>query len=286
MQLKIHTDGDHDNSPIGSDMTQADVDKLWSAIERNRHIVSDLDGKLDPGSAVDEGSATDEHGSMPLNAASYPPPIDNRHHADDSVSLTSPSTIMLVLANLVPIFGVLYLGWDLGSTMVLFWAETGIILLYTVLKGIAEHKALGLILGLVLISHAGAFMAIHFLFIWTIFVEGLSSVKQPFSTSNLSQVADYLKSLWPALVALLVSHGYSFKHNFLDKRARHLSHQKEDASDKQQNSIYSRITLMHLTIIIGGGIAMLLGRGELSLVLLIVMKLIVDIRAHIKQHDN
>ena len=35
--------------------------------------------------------------------------------------------LVLVLANLIPLFGVLYLDWDVGSIVVLYWAENLII---------------------------------------------------------------------------------------------------------------------------------------------------------------
>src|SRR5204863_10015123 len=46
----------------------------------------------------------------------------------------SPSGLALIGANLVPLAGVLFFGWDLSSVMVLFWAESGVIGFYTALK--------------------------------------------------------------------------------------------------------------------------------------------------------
>ena len=46
----------------------------------------------------------------------------------------SASVLALLLANLVPLVGVLGFGWDLGAIMVLFWAESGIIGFYSILR--------------------------------------------------------------------------------------------------------------------------------------------------------
>ena len=46
----------------------------------------------------------------------------------------SLSGLALIGANLVPLAGVLFLGWDLASVIVLFWAESAVIGFYTALK--------------------------------------------------------------------------------------------------------------------------------------------------------
>jgi hypothetical protein len=40
---------------------------------------------------------------------------------------TSRSAILLVVANLIPLFGVLFLGWSLWTILVLYWVENGIV---------------------------------------------------------------------------------------------------------------------------------------------------------------
>ena len=37
------------------------------------------------------------------------------------------SVVLLVLANLLPVFGVLLLGWDVAAILVLYWIENGIV---------------------------------------------------------------------------------------------------------------------------------------------------------------
>ena len=43
---------------------------------------------------------------------------------------------------------------------------------------------------------------------------------------------------------------------------------------------------MHVTIIIGGGLSLILGEGALALSLLIIMKIIVDVKAHLELHSG
>ena len=47
---------------------------------------------------------------------------------------------------------------------------------------------------------------------------------------------------------------------------------------------YGRIILMHVTIIFGGWLVLALGAPVMALVLLIVLKIISDVRAHDKEH--
>ena len=46
----------------------------------------------------------------------------------------SKSIAFLVLANLIPLFGVLYLGWSLMLIMILFWLENIVVGFYTIVK--------------------------------------------------------------------------------------------------------------------------------------------------------
>jgi hypothetical protein len=87
--------------------------------------------------------------------------------------------------------------------------------------------------------------------------------------------------LWPALLALLISHGISFWTNFIGER--------EYASRsvaEQMGEPYKRIILLHLTIIFGGGIILLLKSPLPALVLLVLLKTAMDLRAHHREHKS
>lgn len=52
----------------------------------------------------------------------------------DTPGLLTPSVIGLVLANLIPIFGVLFWGWKIFLVMFLFWIENLATALFIVIK--------------------------------------------------------------------------------------------------------------------------------------------------------
>jgi hypothetical protein len=119
-------------------------------------------------------------------------------------------------------------------------------------------------------------MAIHFLFIYMLFVRGIDAEG---TGIPLSDVADMFVQLWPALLALVVSHGFSFFANFLGRReyvGRTLR--------TQMHEPYTRIIIMHVTLIFGGFIILGLGTALPVLVLLIAFKIAADAKAHVRQH--
>ena len=262
-QFLIKTD-DGNETRFGSNLTRHDLLQLQSAIKANRTLESNLGNVEYP---------TDTTDAKPLKMASAP----TQQH--EPVTLSSTSVILLLLANLIPIYGVLAYGWDIGQIMILYWAETGIIVLYNVFKAMAKSPILGFFTSLFTLAHSGGFMAVHFLFIWILFVKGVGQAGD-FSKTELSEVWLYLQSLWPALLALTISHGFSFKHNFLDR------YENSNQPFNQDKGLYSRIIMMHLTIIFGGFLVMLLGHAIYALLLLIVMKIWVDVASHMKLHNK
>lgn len=274
MQIEIETEIDGKNTPIGSNMTMQHVSEIKAALHGNKLLLSGLDSYPQAKSEVNSTDIQFNHEQRTSDAQPVGPL--------EPLTLTSNSVLFLILANLIPLIGVLSFDWDLGSTMVLYWAESAIVLFYTVAKGIVRNRVTGIITGLFTIAHAGAFMAIHFLFIWMIFVEQTFAGGES-GGGSLSTVATYLVALWPALLGLFISHGYSFKSNFIEKQN---SQQFENKTKQDTEKFYSRIFLMHITIIIGGGLALIFGDNIFALSLLIVMKIAVDVKAHLKQHSG
>lgn len=191
-----------------------------------------------------------------------------------SVTWSSPSTLALVAANLVPVAGAVWLGWNLGDVMVLYWAESGVIGVFNVCKLIVISRWVGVFSGIFFMAHFGAFMAVHFLFIWMLFVKGLDDN----TGGDLREVAHHFFTLWPALVALFASHGISFFTNFIGRREYLRRTVKQ-----QMGEPYTRIVLMHLVIIFGGGLALVLGSATPVILLVIAGKIWFDVRAHLKQ---
>ena len=196
--------------------------------------------------------------------------------ASDS-SAFSASSLALLAANLVPLAGVLALGWDLGEIMTLFWAENAVIGFYSLLKLAVITRWAVLLLGPFFVGHFGGFMVGHFMFVYYLFVRGVdASGPDP---SALAALTELFTPLWPALLGMLVSYGISFYTNFL-RRAEFAGRTIE----RQMADPYKRVVILHVTIILGGWLILLLGSPLPALALLVVLKTMVDLKAHQREH--
>ncbi len=268
-QLQITSEDHEDDSPIGGNMTEHDVSLIKQAIDINRSVDSKLVGDE---RTVQEQRKKDKASREALARAA-------KYQSDESPELYRNSLWALILANLVPLAGVLILGWSLPEIMVLYWVETAIIMLYHIAKNVVISPYLGLFSGLFTLCKVGGFMAVHFLFIWLLFVKAGASESERFVSSTYEAWL-YLTALWPAILALLFSHGYSFMSNFMASDKRY----SNTAIDDKQ--VFSRIFIMHLTVILGGGLAMITGGPIWALAVLVGLKLTVDMHAHTKLHKS
>ena len=128
------------------------------------------------------------------------------------------------------------------------------------------------------IVHYGGFMAGHLLFIFGFFAPELVSSSFFPSRETIGQL---LHNVALPLVALFISHGISFIHNFIGKREY-----GRTGTEKQMLAPYRRIILMHITIILGGWLVLLLKAPLFGLMILVLLKTVADIRAHMKEHTR
>ena len=206
--------------------------------------------------------------------------------------LTLP-LLALLLANLVPVFGVLYLQWDVGAIVVLYWTENLVAGLYTLLKMLVTSgtSALGTMLFFCL--HYGGFCAIHGMFVLelTKFAGEISTVLPTASWPGPLVVVQKIlyfgqqildaappEFSW-ACIALLLSHGASFLLLFIgQKEYRHTS------AEKLMTAPYKRIAVLHVAVIIGGFLIIELGQPLGLLLALVALKIGMDIVLHNRSH--
>ena len=195
-----------------------------------------------------------------------------------------PSAVALVIANLAPLAGVIALGWDVGDLMILYWLENVIVGFYFILRiAFARPDVPGLWLGKLFlipffVVHFGGFTYVHGLFVLAIF--GGSRTGFAMSAGGVAEIVTE-RALWFAMIFLFLSHGFSFVWNYLrggEYRSTNTEMQKIFMAP------YSRVVLLHLTLIFGAIPTLLLGSPLGALILLLVLKIGADMRAHLQEH--
>lgn len=199
----------------------------------------------------------------------------------------TPAEITLIATNLLPLAGVLLWGWKAFDILFLYWAENVVIGIFNVLKMIflIKRRKIWLAFPIVpfFVFHYSGFVAVHGVFVVLLF--GLALTKN--AAGQPPNIEDVLHGIVTdpffglAAAALVFSHGVSFFVNYLgrDEIAR-------TSLPDLMVAPYGRIVVMHLTILIGGFVAMAAGQPLWALVLLTVMKTAGDLRAHRRSHAN
>ena len=183
----------------------------------------------------------------------------------------------LVLTNVVPIFGAVFLGWSVSNILALYWLETVIIGAFNIVKILASQgaplKSMSgkMFLSLFFAVHYGMFTMVHGVFLGQMFQEGMT-------------VLDYLNEgqflIWTAL-GFIVSHGISMLMNFFGR-----GEYQARSAHNQMFAPYGRIVIMHIVVILGGALAIRFGEPIWALIVMIVMKVMMDLRAHKRAHAN
>jgi hypothetical protein len=187
--------------------------------------------------------------------------------------------VSLILANLVPVLGVIFLNWSLFSIMFFYWLESAVIGIYNVPKMLMAQVSEGInpqatkssalfILAKIpavafFIIHYGIFMLVHGIFVFALF-----------GPADLTASAVLL-----GIASLAISHGVSFKVNFVDEQ----EYQKVNLP-QQMFAPYPRIIVMHLTIISCAFIVGLIGSPRIALVIMVLLKTGIDVLAHLREH--
>jgi hypothetical protein len=259
----------------------------------------------------------------------------NRFLTLQRASHASPVAIAaLVVANAVPLVGVLVLGWDLATLVAIYWAENGVVGIYAVGRiltaanvgpfaivtrppGGAESSgssgspepsarygtppppqppappaamatAAGLPLSpsaaagcarLFLVPffcvHYGIFWVVHGVFVW-------AALPMMFAAASHEAIAGPdVRVVAFAAVVMLASHGVSFVVNWLLG-----GEYRTSSPTAEMGAPYTRVVILHLTIILGAFAVALIGAPIGALVVMVVLKTGVDLAAHLGERSR
>jgi len=211
------------------------------------------------------------------------------------ISVPGPSTIsfslaMLVLANLLPLGGVVFLGWSVFQVMALFWLENVIVGAFNLLRMATQmlKGQFGIIVLMAFFTvHYGMFCAVHGLFVMGIFGHdqpiGAGKMNaSPFGAFTvMERMIEADPTYWWAAVGLVASHGVSFLLNFMIG-----GEWKRVDAGTLMFAPYKRVVILHLTILAGAGAIALLGAPIWGLVVLVIIKTLVDAWSHLAERKR
>ena len=194
-------------------------------------------------------------------------------------TLTYPSIFILILANSLPLLGILFFSWDVFSILLLYWLETIVIGFFNVLKMLAIGKEKAWPLILVFIIHYLIFNVVHLMLL--IFIFAPRNILSNLWFLNLDELFNYLQTVIVALMPLFISHGFSLFFNFLKKKEY-----LETKIVKQMFQPYKRVIIMHLIVIFTSVPIILFKENIIAIIALVILKVFFDILGHIAEHYN
>lgn len=177
----------------------------------------------------------------------------------------------LVLANLMPLVGVVALGWSAFSVVMVYVLETIIVGLYTWLRILlAQQTPVGkrITLAMFFTMHYGIFVLVQ-----TVFIVMALGVAELWSSDNQ-------RELMIAGACFVLSHGFSFVVHYL----RGGEFREADAGAELIRP-YGRIFTQQFVAIFGSWLALSLGGARIGpVIILVACKLMIDLGAHLRSH--
>ena len=171
-------------------------------------------------------------------------------------NLSKLDWISIVLINCVPVFGVLFLGWDAITILALYWAEGVIIGLMTIFKMIVaqtEPIFLKLFLVLFFCLHYGGFLAVHgfmlFVFLAGFLTDGGNELVLPIDRGEIIQ----------GIALMFVSYLIAFFVHFVFNK----KYQTASGSVEMIHA-YSQVVAMHIMLLAGGALLAATEDGTLA----------------------
>ena len=187
------------------------------------------------------------------------------------------SVASLIAANLVPLFGSLFLGWTSGIVLMLYWVETAVIGFYSILKMPIAWGWFSLFSVPFFMVHFGVFIIVARY--GAIFAY---SVVDDFSGTAEELLDPIQGDLRRYALLMLGSHGVSFVTNFIGKKEYRLM--KKDP-DQLMAAPYKRVLLMMATVFVGTIVVALTEAPHVLMSIFIVLKIVADVIAHLNEHD-
>ena len=201
-----------------------------------------------------------------------------------NVQFTTAS-FALIGMNLIPLIGVFWFGWDVSIIIFLYWLENVVIGLLNIPKilscrapamvesGHPKHFGDKVFISVFFSIHYGIFCFGHYSF--------LSGFFETLPEWSRIIPAIFSPLVFWSLLGLTLSHIVSMFVNFYGN-----GEYKTRRPNSQMFMPYTRIVILHIVIVFGGGFALAMGQGLATLMLLVAVKIGFDLAAHLAEHSE
>ncbi len=203
------------------------------------------------------------------------------------------AVVALVIANAIPLGGILFLGWSVWTILILYWLENGVIGLFNVLKmvraegpsieGSARWRVNGRPADQLTRAQMIPFFTLHYGLFWL--VHGVFVLTLP-ATAGIAGGVDMARGVNPltilvAVVALSISHAVSYRLNFIGQEEY-----RRVSPAAQMFKPYGRLLILHITVIFGALAIGLTGAPAAAVAILVGPKTALDLVIHLAAHGR
>lgn len=187
------------------------------------------------------------------------------------------SYLAVALVNIWPLLGVLMGDWTPFEVVFIYWFENLIIGLFVIARMIYKPQGGlafaigGAALSLFFMLHYGVFCWVHGMFVFGVLGDGVTQLNDQavFSSAIAYVFNGGLK--WVAL-SILLAHGLRYVQDYMAERIV--------SARLEMKKPYRRLIVLHIVIIVGGGLAVALpGAGFAMMLLLVAFKTFSDIKS-------
>lgn len=193
------------------------------------------------------------------------------------------SGVVLLVTNILPLLCVLFLDWQVFFLIALYWMENVIISILNIFRFVTilvRNKAWDAILMILFFTvHYGMFTGVHGFFVIAMFGEEAHKTGDGL-LAVLPAILDQ-QGMMVAAIGFLASHLFSYFVHFLGKEEY-----RKATTQSLMSAPYKRVVILHITILFGGFLVMSTGESILALSLMVVLKIVIDLWAHGREHQQ
>jgi hypothetical protein len=198
-------------------------------------------------------------------------------------ALKSRFFVVNIIANLIPLFGVYWLDWNITLIIFIYYVESIIIVIFNYLKiknnenpiptkvflnarkveSLEEVKKL---LGSTTLSFYGLALLIYSVFIWIVFIGQLFK-----NLDDLKKVGFFLLSTAINILILIFSYWFEYKVNYIGNQEN-----KRESLGVLFSSPLKRVLILHVTIVLGAFSVNSLDQNYFALYIFVLAKIVLD----------